>query len=141
MTTPAPPTSFSTRRAGIRQALVDADIVGRAVFNPSGIDQAKTPYIILVDALDTTPMVYGDGQPLGESVVGEARLYQANSRDADPTLAPRMFTALQGLRFTVGTGANTRQVVMRAMSPTTTEAEGLDERIVRWTAYQSPGTP
>lgn len=141
MTTPAPPTSFSTRRAGIRQALVDANIVGRAVYNPSGLDQVRAPYIVLVDALDITPMLYGDGRPMGESVVGEARLYQANSRDADPTLAPRIFTALQNLRFTVGTTPNVHQVTVRAISPTLTEAEGLDERIVRWTAYQTPGTP
>jgi hypothetical protein len=141
VTSPAPPTSFTTRRAGIRQALVDADIVGRAVFNPSALDQARAPYIVLVDAEDITPLIYGDGNPVGESVVGEARLYQANSRDADPHLAPRMRAALQGLRFTVGTGPAASTVTVRANSPTTTLGEGIDERIVRWTAFQRPGTP
>jgi phytoene dehydrogenase-like protein len=141
VSTPAPPTTFTTRRAGIRQALVDADIVGRSVYHPSGLDQAKAPYIVLSDGLDTTTMIFGDARPIAEAVVGEARLYQANSRDADPTLAPRMFAALQGLRFTVTTGSTAHQVTVRAISPTITEAEGLDERIVRWTAYQTPGTP
>lgn len=141
MSTPEPPVSFSTRRAGVRQALVDADIVGRSIFNSSATDQARAPYIILVDAEDITPLLYGDGQPMGESVVGEARLYQANSRDADPYLALKIRAALQGLRFVVGTGADASTVRIRANSPTLVLAEGLDERIVRWTAYQRPGTP
>ncbi len=138
---PTTPASFTTRRAGIRQALVDAGLVGRSVFNPSAVDQAKAPYIVLVDAEDVTTLLSGDGGQITESVAGEARLYQANSRDADPFLAVRMQLALQGLRFVVGTGATASRVRVRAGSPTVVQAEGLDERIVAWTAYQRVGTP
>lgn len=138
---PAPPASFSTRRAGIRQALIDAGIVGRSVFNPSATDQARAPFIVLVDAESVTGQLSGDGGQITEAVVGEARLYQANSRDADPYLAVAMRAALQGLRFVVGTGPAASVVRVRAASPRIEQAEGLDERIVEWTAYQRVGTP
>lgn len=141
MSAPAPPASFSTIRAGVRQALIDAVIVGRAVYHPSGLDQARAPYIVLSDRLDATLAQSGDGRGLQESTTGEAALYQANSRDADPALASKITRALDGLRFVVGTGADATNVAVRAASPTKTEAEGLDERIVRWTAYHRVGTP
>jgi hypothetical protein len=141
VSTPTPPASFSTIRAGIRQALVDAALVGRSVFNPAGVDQARAPYIVLTDRADATLAQSGDGRGLHESTAGEARLYQANARDADPFLASRMTAALDGLRFVVGTGADAANVTVRATGPTKTEAEGLDERIVRWSAYHRLGTP
>ncbi len=141
MTTPPPPPSFTTRRSGIRQALVDANVVGRSVYNPSAVDQARAPYIVLVDAENIITQLSGDGRQITEAVSGEARLYQANSRDADPHLAVRVFQALNGLRFLVGTGPDASMVRVRAISPTVVQAEGLDERIVVWTAYQRAGTP
>lgn len=139
--TPAPVTTFTTRRAGIRAALVEANVVGRSVFNPSATDQAKAPFIVLVDAEAVTTLMSGDGAGITESVLGEARLYQANARDADPYLAVAMQKALQGLRFLVGTGLDASVVRVRANSPTVVQAEGLDERIVQWIAYQRVGTP
>lgn len=140
----APGRTFTTRRDGIRQALIDANIVGRSIFHPSALDHARTPYIVLVDNADSEPIAFGDGGPLRETVTGEARLYQANSRDADPYLAPRIARALQGLTFVVtrpGDPTKPSKVSVRVSSPTTEEAEGIDERVVRWTAYQDPVTP
>lgn len=138
----APLATFTTRRAGIRQALIDANIVGRSIFHPAALDQARAPYIVLVDNADAEPVAFGDGRAIRETSTGEARLYQANARDADPYMAPKIARALQGLTFVVAPpGGPASKVWVRVGAPTTEEGEGVDERIVPWVAYQDPSTP
>lgn len=129
-------TDYSSTFAGVRQAIVDDGVVGRAVYRWSATDDPRPPCVVITDTTPT-PAISGDGGILEQSRPLDIAVVQKNSRDADPTFATRVVAAVHGLRFTVG-GQPTR---VRAAPVEPIEDEGYYVQQFTATAYQPVFTP
>jgi hypothetical protein len=91
---------YSSTFAGVRAAIIADGAVGRAVYRSTANDDPRPPCVVIAEATPT-PALSGDGGLLEQSRPLDVILLQKNSRDADPTMALRVVTAVHGLRFTV----------------------------------------